>query len=172
MPGRCKLSQLDAARDGKEDDALLFIESMPRRRRRALYVKRVLDLSLDVPPPAWARRDRRLDETAAGGWPIYHAAARSPPPPPPPAVQRRADDTVDAAMPGIDESIAFVPVRIAVMTVSDTREPRNDTSGDTLAARITDAGHVLAARTHRADDQAQIAAQLRSLDRRSGRSTS
>jgi hypothetical protein len=36
----------------------------------------------------------------------------------------------------IDESIAFVPVRIAVLTVTDTRDVSNDTSGDTLAARI------------------------------------
>ena len=64
-------------------------------------------------------------------------------------------------MPGIDESIAFVPVRIALMTVSDTRDASNDKSGDTLAARIKDAGHVLAARTIVTDDQAKIAAQLR-----------
>jgi len=64
-------------------------------------------------------------------------------------------------MPGIDESIAFVPVRIAVMTVSDTRDASNDKSGDTLAARIRDAGHVVAARTIVTDDQAKIAAQLR-----------
>lgn len=55
----------------------------------------------------------------------------------------------------------FVPVRIAVMTVSDTRDAANDVSGDTLAARIRDAGHELAARTIVKDDQAQIAAQLR-----------
>jgi molybdenum cofactor biosynthesis protein B len=61
----------------------------------------------------------------------------------------------------LDESIAFVPVRIAVLTVSDTRDASNDVSGDTLAARIKDAGHVLAARTIVADDQARIAAQLR-----------
>jgi len=61
----------------------------------------------------------------------------------------------------IDESIAFVAVRIAVMTVSDTRDASNDTSGDTLAARIKDAGHVLAARTIVRDDQAAITAQLR-----------
>jgi len=65
-------------------------------------------------------------------------------------------------MPGIDESIAFVPVRIAVMTVSDTRDASNEKSGDTLAARIAEAGHVLAARTIVTDDQAKIAAQLRS----------
>jgi molybdenum cofactor biosynthesis protein B len=64
-------------------------------------------------------------------------------------------------MPGIDESIAFVAVRIAVMTVSDTRDASNDKSGDTLAARIADAGHVLAARVIVTDDQTKIAAQLR-----------
>ncbi len=61
----------------------------------------------------------------------------------------------------IDESITFVPVRIAVLTVSDTRDASNDTSGDTLAARIADAGHILAARTLIRDDQKQLAAQLR-----------
>jgi len=65
-------------------------------------------------------------------------------------------------MPGIDESVAFVPVRIAIMTVSDSRDTSNDKSGDTLAARITAAGHVLAARTIVTDDQAKIAAQLHS----------
>jgi molybdenum cofactor biosynthesis protein B len=61
----------------------------------------------------------------------------------------------------IDETIAFVPVRIAVMTVSDTRNESNDKSGDTLAARIVDAGHVLAARTIVPDDQSRIATQLK-----------
>lgn len=64
-------------------------------------------------------------------------------------------------MPGIDESITFVPVRIAIMTVSDTRDSTNDRSGDTLAARISEAGHVLAARAIVTDDQAKIAAKLR-----------
>ncbi|MDE2134051.1 MAG: molybdenum cofactor biosynthesis protein B [Alphaproteobacteria bacterium] len=61
----------------------------------------------------------------------------------------------------LDETVAFVPVRIAVMTVSDTRDASNDTSGDTLVARIADAGHVLAARTILPDDRTRIAAQLR-----------
>jgi molybdenum cofactor biosynthesis protein B len=61
----------------------------------------------------------------------------------------------------IDESRAFVPVRIAVMTVSDTRERETDTSGDTLEARIKEAGHIVAARLIVKDDRAQIAAQLR-----------
>ena len=64
-------------------------------------------------------------------------------------------------MPGIDQSIAFVPVNIAIMTVSDTRDASNDKSGDTLAARIKDAGHVLAARKIVTDDAAKITAQLR-----------
>jgi len=47
------------------------------------------------------------------------------------------------------------------MTVSDTRDAASDKSGDTLVQRITDAGHVLAARAIVTDDQAKIAAQLR-----------
>jgi molybdenum cofactor biosynthesis protein B len=61
----------------------------------------------------------------------------------------------------IDESIAFVPVRIAVLTVSDTRNAANDTSGDALAERIREAGHLLAARTLVRDDLAAIVRQLR-----------
>jgi len=63
--------------------------------------------------------------------------------------------------PHIDEARPFVPVRIAVMTVSDTRDPNNDTSGDILEARIKEAGHLVAARLIVKDDRAQIAAQLR-----------
>lgn len=59
------------------------------------------------------------------------------------------------------ESKAFVPVRIAVMTVSDTRTRDNDTSGDTLEARIKEAGHAVAARVIVPDDKDKIAAQLR-----------
>jgi molybdenum cofactor biosynthesis protein B len=62
---------------------------------------------------------------------------------------------------GIDEKVAFVPVNIAVMTVSDTRTEATDKSGDTLAQRITDAGHRLAARAIVKDDQDSIRAQLR-----------
>ena len=46
----------------------------------------------------------------------------------------------------IDESLPFHPVRIAVLTVSDTRTPADDRSGDTLVARLEAAGHVLADR--------------------------
>ncbi|MFP4004392.1 MAG: molybdenum cofactor biosynthesis protein B [Alphaproteobacteria bacterium] len=55
-------------------------------------------------------------------------------------------------MPGIDESRKFIPLRIAVMTVSDTRTEADDTSGDTLVRRIEEAGHVLAGRTIVRDD--------------------
>ncbi len=61
----------------------------------------------------------------------------------------------------IDESAAFLPVRIAIATISDTRTMDNDSSGDTLAARLQAAGHVLAGRVIIADDMAAIAKQLR-----------
>jgi molybdenum cofactor biosynthesis protein B len=46
----------------------------------------------------------------------------------------------------IDESRPFRPIRIAVLTVSDTRGPAEDRSGDLLVERLTRAGHILAAR--------------------------
>jgi molybdopterin adenylyltransferase len=64
-------------------------------------------------------------------------------------------------MSRIDETKEFVPVRIAVLTVSDTRTPADDRSGDTLVERLTGAGHHLAARGIVTDDRARIAAQLR-----------
>ncbi len=64
-------------------------------------------------------------------------------------------------MSRIDESRAFLPVRIAVATISDTRTAENDTSGHALAARITEAGHELAARAIIKDDADAIEAQLR-----------
>ena len=60
----------------------------------------------------------------------------------------------------IDDTLPFLPVRIAVMTVSDTRTPDTDRSGDILVARIEGAGHILGARAIVADDVAGIAAQL------------
>ncbi len=60
----------------------------------------------------------------------------------------------------IDDSRAFIPVRIAVLTVSDTRGPEDDRSGDTLVERLTAAGHTLAARNLLRDDVDVIAAQL------------
>jgi len=64
-------------------------------------------------------------------------------------------------MSQIDETKAFVPVRIAVLTVSDTRQLTDDTSGQTLVDRIAAAGHSLTDRSIIADERDQIAAQLR-----------
>ncbi len=61
----------------------------------------------------------------------------------------------------IDETKPFIPVRIAVMTVSDTRSAADDRSGDTLVERLTADGHLLAARMILKDERAEIAAQLR-----------
>ncbi|MGC9420128.1 MAG: molybdenum cofactor biosynthesis protein B [Rhodovulum sp.] len=55
----------------------------------------------------------------------------------------------------------FIPVRIAVLTVSDTRTPAEDRSGQTLVDRIEGAGHSVAARTILPDERDRIAAQLR-----------
>ena len=52
----------------------------------------------------------------------------------------------------IDESRVFKPINIALLTVSDTRGPEEDTSGDILAQRIVAAGHALAARAIEKDD--------------------
>ncbi|MCK0169130.1 molybdenum cofactor biosynthesis protein B [Jannaschia sp. S6380] len=56
---------------------------------------------------------------------------------------------------------AFVPCRIAVLTVSDTRQASDDRSGDTLVARLEAAGHVLAARGLLQDERDMIAGKLR-----------
>jgi molybdenum cofactor biosynthesis protein B len=58
-------------------------------------------------------------------------------------------------------SAAFIPIRIAVLTVSDTRTEADDTSGDLLASRITEAGHVLADRALLRDDTTAIADRVR-----------
>ena len=64
-------------------------------------------------------------------------------------------------MPGIDETRAFVPLRIAVLTLSDRRTLETDTSGQLLVDRLRAAGHELAARVLLPDDPAQLEAQLR-----------
>ncbi|WP_108260394.1 molybdenum cofactor biosynthesis protein B [Mangrovicoccus ximenensis] len=56
---------------------------------------------------------------------------------------------------------SFIQVRIALLTVSDTRSLAEDKSGDLLEGRIREAGHQLAARTILRDERAEIAAQLR-----------
>lgn len=64
-------------------------------------------------------------------------------------------------MSRIDETRDFIPCRIAVLAVSDTRTLAEDTSGDVLVQRLTDAGHHLATRDILPDDRAAIADQLR-----------
>jgi molybdopterin adenylyltransferase len=61
----------------------------------------------------------------------------------------------------IDTTKEFLPVRIAVLTVSDTRTPANDKSGDTLVDRLKAAGHQLAVRGIVPDNRDMIAARLR-----------
>lgn len=64
-------------------------------------------------------------------------------------------------MPRFDQNKEFIPVRIAVLTVSDTRGLDQDKSGDTLVGRIESAGHILADRKIIRDERAEIADQLR-----------
>jgi molybdenum cofactor biosynthesis protein B len=61
----------------------------------------------------------------------------------------------------LDQSRPFVPLSIAVLTVSDTRALDDDKSGDTLIERLTGAGHKLAARAIVTDDVEKIQAQVK-----------
>lgn len=64
-------------------------------------------------------------------------------------------------MPGrIDESLPFYPLRIAVLTVSDTRTIETDTSGGTLVSRLSEAGHELAGRAIVRDEVEDIRRQV------------
>ena len=65
-------------------------------------------------------------------------------------------------MAGIDESLTFYPLRIAVLTVSDTRDEQTDKSGRLLAERLTAAGHELAGKGIVTDDVDAIRSQVRS----------
>ncbi|MFV1601292.1 MULTISPECIES: molybdenum cofactor biosynthesis protein B [unclassified Phaeobacter] len=64
-------------------------------------------------------------------------------------------------MAQLDDSKDFIPVRIAVLTVSDSRSLAEDRSGQVLVDRLEAAGHVLADRKILPDEQAEIAGQLR-----------
>jgi molybdenum cofactor biosynthesis protein B len=63
---------------------------------------------------------------------------------------------------GIDESLTFYPLRIAVLTVSDSRDEETDKSGALLIERLTEAGHELADKATVTDDAEAIGAQVRS----------
>ena len=64
-------------------------------------------------------------------------------------------------MAGIDDSLTFYPLRIAVLTVSDSRTEETDKSGALLAERLTAAGHELAGKAIVTDDVEAIQAQVR-----------
>lgn len=61
----------------------------------------------------------------------------------------------------IDENRDFIPVKLGIMTISDTRTTADDRSGDTLAARAEAAGHIIKARTIVKDDKPSITEQLK-----------
>ncbi len=120
-----------------EGDPLLFIESVPYYETRA-YLNAVLrnyfvyqmaqqgtSPVLQAMAQGCGRASRRQEDRHGA-----HPAART---------GRQCQLT---PMP-IDEALAFKPVNIAVLTVSDTRTFADDRSGNTLAERITAAGHVL-----------------------------
>ena len=64
-------------------------------------------------------------------------------------------------MPGLDQSREFIPLQIAVLTVSDTRALADDKSGATLVERIEKAGHAVADRAIVADDVDEIRSRVR-----------
>ena len=64
-------------------------------------------------------------------------------------------------MPGIDEKLAFHPLRIAVLTVSDSRDDSSDKSGALLVNRLTGAGHQLAGKAIVADEVGEIRDRVR-----------
>ncbi|MBT8410470.1 MAG: molybdenum cofactor biosynthesis protein B [Octadecabacter sp.] len=64
-------------------------------------------------------------------------------------------------MSRIDETLDFIPARIAVLSVSDTRSLAEDRSGQTLVDRLQGAGHILADRKMLRDERTEIADQLR-----------
>jgi molybdenum cofactor biosynthesis protein B len=64
-------------------------------------------------------------------------------------------------MPGIDENKQFVPLKIAVLTISDTRSLKDDKSGALLVQRVVAAGHVVAQRGVVPDDVETIRARVK-----------
>jgi molybdenum cofactor biosynthesis protein B len=66
-------------------------------------------------------------------------------------------------MAGIDDSLTFYPLRIAVLTISDTRTEETDKSGALLVERLTEAGHELAGKAIVRDEVEAIRHQVRAL---------
>ena len=61
-------------------------------------------------------------------------------------------------MPSLNENLAFKPLRIAILTISDTRDLQSDTSGQLLLERATAAGHEVVRRDIVTDDAPEISA--------------
>ena len=61
----------------------------------------------------------------------------------------------------IDESVPFIPVRIAVLTISDTRDKKSDKSGSLLASMIEQSGHHVAVRAIVSDNEKDIRKQVK-----------
>src|ERR1019366_1468931 len=76
-------------------------------------------------------------------------------------VGRRPESLGTGAMAGIDDTRQFMPLRIAVLTVSDTRELADDKSGAVLSERIKAAGHVVAERSIVPDERDAIRARVK-----------
>lgn len=70
-------------------------------------------------------------------------------------------------MPGIDESLPFIPLSIAVLTISDTRTLSEDSSGQMLVDKLQGAGHQLVERSILLDDKEMLTDALRMLIARS-----
>jgi molybdenum cofactor biosynthesis protein B len=70
-------------------------------------------------------------------------------------------------MPGIDEARTFIPLNIAVLTISDTRSLTDDSSGQVLVDKLQSAGHTLVERSILRDDKSALADALRMLIARS-----
>src|ERR1700751_4883773 len=71
------------------------------------------------------------------------------------------DNLLGLPMPGIDDSRQFVPLKIAVLTVSDTRNLKDDKSGALLVKRIGAAGHLVAERSIVPDDIEALRARVK-----------
>src|ERR1700752_227894 len=78
-----------------------------------------------------------------------------------PALRCAPAGTTGEGMPSIDRSRQFIPLKIAVLTVSATRSLDEDKSGATLAERIEKAGHAVGARAIVTDDVEKIRAQAK-----------
>ena len=161
MPARagCRAGSRASSRRPR-DDPLLFIESVPLAETRG-YLKKVL-------ANLWAYQAR-----AGGTAPSLQALAENrwpevgPAPAPPPRPKAKPSREGDGQCPGgLTRRVPFQPLRIAVLTVSDTRTAADDRSGDTLAERIAAAGHQLAARAIVRDDRDADRRPAAAVDRR------